>query len=95
MSSDGSPSDIPAEYASVPKLKEAWEEGFAKMRQAIRGTPVEAKKVARKKTSAKTEVVLADEPEEEIPEEAPKGARDMLSIYYSKNPDALSLQDCT
>ena len=47
MSSNISREDIPVEFAQRQALREAWEEAFDKMRQELRGTPVEAPRMEK------------------------------------------------
>jgi hypothetical protein len=53
MSSNISREDIPVEFAQRQALREAWEEAFDKMRQELRGTPVEAPKGAKEPTEGR------------------------------------------
>lgn len=71
MSSNISREDIPAEFAQRPALREAWEEAFDKMRQELRGTPVEAPKGAKVKAVSSDEPKKSRKPKQTV-QEAPE-----------------------
>ena len=84
--------EVPADYAQRPALREAWENAFDKMRQELRGTPVEAPKGAKvkplvdpsdgKKTRKPKQV--AQESPEPVPTvaEKPKTMADILAVSH-------------
>ena len=83
MSSTVSREDIPPEYAYRIAAREAWLEAFDKMRQSLRGTPVEAPKGAKetdedkpKKPRKRREV--AQEAPKVVEPEKPKTMSDIL-----------------
>lgn len=99
MSSDAK-REVPAEYAQRPALREAWENAFDKMRQELRGTPVEAPKTKKEKApvdeeseeptktkNARKRRVTAQEAPEPVPAVAEKQKR-MDDICLELHPEA-------
>jgi hypothetical protein len=97
MSSTVSREDTPPEYAYRIAAREAWLEAFDKMRQSLRGVPVEAPKGAkdteeatkpkrhRKPRQAAQGAPKVVEPEEPKEPEQPKT---MDSIFFELHPEA-------
>jgi hypothetical protein len=83
MSTDAK-KEVPAEFAQRPAMREAWENAFDKMRQELRGTPVEAPRGAKEPTEGrkprkpKEPVQNAPEPVPTVAEK-PKTMADILS----------------
>jgi hypothetical protein len=101
LSSKARRDDVPPEFSARPSLKEAWQNGFDRTRQAFRGVPVEAQKkspirietddvedVAPKKSGKpkKGSNMLAEPTPESTPE--PQIPPTMGSIVMTLHPEA-------
>jgi hypothetical protein len=83
--------EIPAEFAQRTATREAWENAFDKMRQELRGTPVEAPKGMRLKAEASEgkKTRKPKEPAQEAPEVVePVKHRKMDDIFLELHPEA-------
>lgn len=88
MSSDAK-REVPGQYAQRQALREAWEDAFDKMRQELRGTPVEAPKGAKEPTEGRKPrkpKAAPQEASEPVPTvaEKPKTMADILAERHSE-----------
>jgi hypothetical protein len=79
--------EVPDDYAQRQALREAWENAFDKMRQELRGTPVEAPKGAKEPTEpkkARKPKAAPQEAPEPVPTvaEKPKTMADILAVSH-------------
>jgi hypothetical protein len=90
MSSDAK-REVPEQYAQRPALREAWENAFDKMRQELRGTPVEAPKGAKEAEEATKpkKPRKAKQTAQEAPKVVgPVKPRKMDDIFLELHPEA-------
>ena len=81
--------EVPEPYAQRPALREAWESAFDKMRQELRGTPVEAPKGAKEPTEPKKprkpKAAIQESPEPVPP--VPEKPKTMADILAERHPE--------
>ena len=84
--SSAAPREVPPQFARRPVLAEAWLTAFDKMRESLRGTPVEAEKGQK----AKTVETVARKPREKPPTAKPQAhvKPSMMAILENALADA-------